>query len=237
MILRVHIDAVIPRGDHGILRAGRHIRPVIAAVAAVDSGKGNVAGDHIPVKVRLDNDIGHIAADQLPEAVSPQAGRTVQHLVAGGSQTHLNVRLITGSRACAQTAAVMGDALGVVGVEAVAKGQGKAVGLLLDIALLIEACACHMGRVAETPCVEVGTRHAALRCPLDLIGGGFCAITVVLPIDDRLHRSGVEVVQLAVEVKGGVRWHRVCHLRSSFQRCQLKLGLRLDIKELSRADG
>ena len=237
VILRIHVDTVIPCGDHGILRAGRHIRPVIAAVAAVDSGKGNVAGDHIPVEVRLDNDIGHIAADQLPEAVSPQAGRTVQHLVAGGIQTYLNVRLITGSRACAQTAAVMGDTLSVVGVKAIVKGQGKAVGLFLNIALLVETGACHMGRVAETPCVEVGTRHAALRCPLDLIGGGFCAITVVLPVDHRLHRSGVEVVQLAVEVKGGVRWHRVCHLRSSFQRCQLKLSLRLDIKELSRADG
>ena len=203
VILRIHVDTVIPCGDHRILCAGRHIRPVVAGIAAVDSGKGNVAGDHIPVEVRLDNNIGRIAADQFPEAVSPQAGRTVQHLVAGGIQTYLNVRLITGSRACAQTAAVMGDTLGIIGVKAIVKGQRNAVGLFLDIALLVEAGTGHMGRITKTPCVEIGTRHTVLRLPLDLIGGGLGAVAVVLPIDDRLYHSGVEVVHLAIEVKGG----------------------------------
>ena len=237
MILRIHVDTVIPCGDHRILCAGRHVRPVVTGITAVDSGKGNVAGEYIPVEVRLNDNIGRIAADQLPEAVSPQAGRTVQHLVAGGIQTHLDIRLITGSRACTQTAAVMGDALGIVGVKAIVKGQGKAVGLFLNIALLVETGACHMGRVAETPSVEIGTRHAVTCLSLDLVGGGFCAITVVLPIDDRLHHSGVEVVHLAVEVKGGVRGHRVCYLSSSVQLCQLELRIRFSRKELACADG
>ena len=216
MILRIHVDAVVPCGDHGVLRAGRHIRPVAAAVAAIDGGIGDVTGDHIPVEVRLNDDIGYITADQLPEAERPQPGHAVQHLVSRGSQTYLNVRLIPGSRARAQTAAVMGDTLGIVAVKAIVKGQRKAVGLFLDIALLVETGAGHMGRVAEPPCVDVGTRRAVLRPPLDLIGGGLGAVAVVLPVHHRLHHSGIEVIHLAVEVKSGVRGHRVGHLRGGF---------------------
>ena len=131
----------------------------------------------------------------------------------------------------------MGDTLGIVGVKSIVKGQGKAVGLFLDIALLVEAGTGHMGRITKTPCVEIGTRHTVLRLPLDLIGGGLGAVAVVLPINNRLYHSGVEVVHLAVEVKGGVRGHRVCYLSSSVQLCQLELRSRFSLKEHACADG
>ena len=206
MIQWAYINAVIIGRKDRVLGAGLHIHPVASGVAAIEGLEGSVAGENIPVEVRLYHDVGHIGADKLPITVGAQAGHAVQHLVSAGIQVHLDVRLVPVDHIPPQVAEVVGQFLRVVGIEAIRKGQVEGVFVLYNVLLAIAAGARHMGRIAEPPGVVIASRFL-----FDLISSRLGPVAVVLPVYNGGKGYGVKVVALQVKVEGGVRRHHIGH--------------------------
>ena len=199
VIAGLHIHTVIVNGNDGVLCTGGDIRPVGVSIAAVDRADRGVAGQLIPVIVRLHHDVAGIGVDELPVTVSADTGGAGEALVAAGIQIDLQVGLVTVDRLCAQLAEIVRDA---VRSGALSKGEGQ----LAVLALAGQPASLrHMGIIAETP----GVVAIALG---DEILGGLGAVTVVRPaggignilFTDRRDFRGVEVVPLEVQAESSV---------------------------------
>ena len=204
MIAGLHIHAVIVDSDDGVLCTGGDIRPVGASIAAVDRVDRGVAGQLIPVEVRLHHDVAGVGVDELPVTVGADTGGAGEALVAAGIQIDLQVGLVALAGLGTQLAEIVRNA---VGGRVLGKGEGQLAALALAGQ---PARLGHMVIIAETP----GVVAVALG---DEILSGLGAVAVIRPAvgigqvfvrADRRDFRGVEVVPLEVQAEGGVGGNR-----------------------------
>ena len=203
----VHVDGVIADGKHAGAAVGVDIRPVVAAVAAIDlrtgyltdlvlrKRKGGGARQLRPDKVRLHHDITGVAVDQLPHAVGADAlGAAAQRLGAGSTDKDLQVGLIALARLCAQLGKVMAEL----------------VGLSVDKVKAIIRILRHAGQPAALGHIRTGGICHAPGIVAVVLGNGINSrlgiIPVILPVDQRLLLCRIEVVVLEIKPE-------ICRLR------------------------
>ena len=202
VIAGIHIHAVIVDSDDGVLCTGGDIRPVGTSIAAVDRADRGVAGQLIPVEVRLHHDVAGVGVDELPVTVGADTGGAGEALVAAGIQIDLQVGLVALAGLGTQLAEIVRNA---VGGRVLGKGEGQ----LAVLALAGQPARLgHMGIIAETPgVVALG----------DEILSGLGAVAVIRPAvgigqvfvrADRRDFRGVEVVPLEVQAEGSVGGNR-----------------------------
>ena len=213
----VHVDGVIADGKHAGAAVGVDIRPVVAAVAAIDLRTGYLtgrilgirnrsgAGQLRPDKVRLHHDITGVAVDQLPHAVGADAlGAAAQRLGAGSTDEDLQIGLVALARLCAQLGEVMAELVGL------SVGKVKAANRILLHAVQPAGLGDILtAGVGQTPCVVAVFLGNGINSRLGII-------PVILPVDQCLLLCRIEVVVL--EIKSEIRRlrHSDGQLHSSF---------------------